>query len=352
MARGLSFQSTYSCGRTGACCTADWPIPVEADRLARWQAAAATGQLAGRSWPAADTWVADDPRLPRGGPPLLAHPGHRCVFLASDGGHSCRIHAALGHEALPLACRQFPRVSVVDPRGVSVVLSAYCPTAAALLSTDGPVSILETSAAFPAAGEYIGLDARHGWPPILRPGVLMDWPSWWEFERRAVDLLGNSARSPDEGLARLTLAVERTRAWRVEDGPLEAAVTAAFDDALDAPHATRVFTDAELAARVTAVETAIPYAFRPVHAPVRAPRETPARVLRYLATHAFANWAIHLGEDLRVWLASLETAYALVTFGLSAREADLRLRHLLPGLPAGDLRPVRRRGRAGSGAAP
>ncbi len=64
-------------------------------------------------------------------PALLATAHGRCVF--HDPAGRCAIHSALGHDALPVACRQFPRVSVTDPRGVSVTLSHYCPTAAALL---------------------------------------------------------------------------------------------------------------------------------------------------------------------------------------------------------------------------
>ena len=64
----------------------------------------------------------------------------------------CRMHATLGHDALPLACRQFPRVTVEDPRGVSVTLSHYCPTAAGLLERDtaAPFTIVLDPPAFPA----------------------------------------------------------------------------------------------------------------------------------------------------------------------------------------------------------
>lgn len=86
---------------------------------------------------------------------------------------------ALGHDALPLACRQFPRVTVLDPRGASVTLSHYCPTAAGLLKDDGPVAIEINGATFPPGGEYVGLDAQDALPPLLCRDVLMDWESWW-----------------------------------------------------------------------------------------------------------------------------------------------------------------------------
>ena len=82
-------------------------------------------------------------------PTLLATAHGRCVF--HDPAGRCAIHSALGHDALPLACRQFPRVSVTDPRGVSVTLSHYCPTAAALL--DGGNALRASSPTYsPCAG--------------------------------------------------------------------------------------------------------------------------------------------------------------------------------------------------------
>ena len=49
---------------------------------------------------------------------------------------------------------------------------------------------------------------------------------------------------------------------------------------------------------------------------------------RFLAAHAFANWAIHLGTGLESWLVSVETACAFLQAGAGVRHADLVLRHL------------------------
>lgn len=332
MPRCLSFHAAYRCGRTGACCTSNWPIAIEADRLARLRAAIATGALRAPAVPS-HGWLAPADQ-PVDGPPgaeipaILATSAGRCVFLDSQGEHRCRIHSALGHEALPLACRQFPRVCLHDPRGVSIALSAYCPTAAALLSTPGPVTIVEAPPAFPEGGEYVGLDARAGWSPILRPGVLMDWPSWWEFERRAVDFIANIAGSPEAAMAGIREATERTRSWTVDDGPLFRRIGSAFDQIACGISGTYCLTPAARARRVAEVEATIPSEVRPVSAAPSAARESPDRILRYLASHAFANWAIHLGEDLRAWFMAMEAAYALVASGFDVREADLRLRHL------------------------
>jgi hypothetical protein len=322
MARCLSFQATYRCGRSGACCTSNWPIPIEADRLARLQAAISQRQLS--PYGSNEGWVTSP-----GPPAILATAAGQCVFYRTDHAPpDCAIHAALGHDALPLACRQFPRVSLLDPDGASVVLSNYCPTAAALLDTPGPVTIVDSPVAFPAIGEYVGLDAREGWPPILRPGVLMDWASWRAFETRAVRLIANDAPSPEDALARLAVIVERVRAWRPDEEPLDVRIDRAFDDGAHDRPAALDSTDIE--ARVQAIHARIPLTWDVQPQPVTPTREPTGRALRFLTCHAFASWHMLLGEDLRAWLDALRDAHALLAAGFGVREADLWLRHLTP----------------------
>ena len=196
--RALSFHATYRCRHSGACCTSNWPIPIEADRLARVRAALASGSLRVPRSGAADIFThetTDDGAL-------LGVSHNACVFFDVGAGHLCAIQRVLGHDALPLACRQFPRVTVADPRGISVTLSHYCPTAAAMLASESPVTVVTSAAAFPNDGEYVGLDATTSLPPMLRPGVLMDWESWWDVERLAVTHLsrhdGDSGGNADE----------------------------------------------------------------------------------------------------------------------------------------------------------
>jgi hypothetical protein len=66
-----------------------------------------------------------------------------CVFYRTAPAGSCDLHHALGHPALPLACQQFPRMSVTAGGRTSVTLSHYCPTARALLDSSSTVSIVE-----------------------------------------------------------------------------------------------------------------------------------------------------------------------------------------------------------------
>ena len=244
---------------------------------------------------------------------------------SADGGR-CRIHAALGHDALPLACRQFPRVSVHDPRGVSVTLSHYCPTAAALLDADPdvPPAVVTSAPAFPAAGEYIGLDARTALPPLVRKGMLMDWESWWECERLAVELIGR-AEHPAAALHRLRAATSDIARWSPADGDLTERVVDAFLRAEVAPASAGAPDSARLVAEVFA---SIPEDVRPDRLPA-GPRPSNAATIRFLAAHAFASWAIHREHGLASWMESIETASALIDAGAGVRQADLLLRHLV-----------------------
>lgn len=308
----------YRCAHAGACCTASWPIPIEADRLAAARAAMASGRLKA----AGGTPPFESPDgAPEGTPAIVAVAGGACVFYDAGAARHCRIQTALGHDALPLACRQFPRVSVHDPRGTSVTLSHYCPTAAGLLAQPDAVSIVVDAPAF-RGGEYVGLDARANLPPLLRPDMLMDWESWWAWERQAVALIDRMTEPPDQVLARLGAAVESLRSWRPDDGPLGAAVERAFNGAArQAP--ARPSHDRLL----SEVFEAVPAEWRP-RTLARDTSMPDALARRFLAAHAFASWTAHLGRGLRSWLRSLEAAAALLASGMGVRQADLLLRHL------------------------
>ena len=256
-----------------------------------------------------------------GGVPTLRHTDGRCVFRDA-AGRRCRLQLRHGHAALPLACRQFPRITVIDPRGPSITLSHYCPTARALLASTSDFAIVDTAPAFPAGGEYEGLDVSAALPPLLRPDMLMDWVSWWHWETLAVGLFA-ADDDLQRVLGRLHVAVEAVAGWRPGDGGLDAAVSTAFARARTSavnwrpPAIDDVVEDV-----VEAIPEGVTFD-RPE--PGAAP--APAILRRYLAAHAFANWTAHLGTGLHAWLRSLEAAYVLAShFGI--RQADLWLRHL------------------------
>src|SRR5215471_5593874 len=166
----LNIHAPYRCRHAGACCRSAWVIPFE------------DGTIAARD----------------------AHGA--CTFLDGPTG-LCSIHRDGGVQALPVTCRMFPRVVLQDRRGTFISLSHFCPTAASLLfEATGEVSIVDAPPALAGIGELDGLDAREEWPPLLRPGVLMDLESYGAWERRAVTALTSGDAAPADALAALAHA--------------------------------------------------------------------------------------------------------------------------------------------------
>ncbi len=321
MVRVLSFHAPWRCQHTGRCCTSNWPIPISTSEAARLDDGLRAGRLAPApaDAPAVESIAADS---------LLMGRRHgRCVFHDRHAAGGCRIQRALGHDALPMACRQFPRVSVRHPGGVSVTLSHYCPSARALLDDAGPVSITHGAPAFPVTGEYVGLTADPEVPPLLHPRVLLDWDAWWLIETRAVTLLTEQDWA---GLTRLGIGVERLRGWSPGQSRLTDAVHGAFDMAglSDAPAWRREATADD---HIAAVLASIPDEW---HAVAQEALAAPAQALpareagRFLAAHAFANWAAYNGRGLRTWYRAIETAAALLAQTGDPGAVDLLLRHL------------------------
>jgi len=260
--RALSIHAGYRCRHRAACCTSGWAIPVEPETEERLRAALRSGTLrpaepddkpkgpldtdspvglASESGPS-DGFFRGVTGLPHGARVILrTKDAGRCVFLDPPRARSgrCAVHHDLGEETLPSACRHFPRVVTLTPLGVSVTLSHYCPTAAEMLfviprsfvspgdeesagpgmTRDAALRIVEDPPAFPAGWPYEGLDAREALPPLLRPGVLMDWPSLERWERFAVSVLSVEDRSPEAALDILATAAEDARRWTPAEGP-------------------------------------------------------------------------------------------------------------------------------------
>jgi Fe-S-cluster containining protein len=209
----LSFHAPYRCRHSGACCRAGWTIPFDHDERESVQALRLN-----RGAIASDGAAA---RLADG----------TCTFLDDNGG--CAIHEAADHLALPLSCRMFPRVVLHDGRGTLISLSHFCPTAAGLLFESGeswpPAGIVEAPPALADVGPLDGLDARDAWPPLLRPGVMMDLDSYAAWERLGVELLTREGIAPDVSLDALAAATGRiVRWWPGTATPLLHAVRDAF----------------------------------------------------------------------------------------------------------------------------
>ncbi len=295
----LSFHAPYACRHSGACCSAGWDIPIEHVRVRAIEDAIGAGRLA-----APVRWM----RVVAGAPDdvagvLQVGNAGRCVFHQAPG---CAIHGALGHAAIPSACQHFPRIALIDRRGVFVTLSHYCPTAATLLmDAVEPVAIVEGPAVLPDGGAPEGLDARDALPPSESPRRLLDWDGYSAWERQAVATLCSDL-SPDRAL-----------------------------DVLH-PGARRVPDDALLAVVRDAVPPAI--ACPSLSVPQNPGPDLPAPIAgRYLAAHAFASWTAYQGNGLLATVLYLRTVLAVVRSELvrrdspvdAIRHSDLLVRHLI-----------------------
>jgi hypothetical protein len=195
----LSIHADYRCRHAGACCTAGWEIPVEVHRQ------------------------------PLIGAATLSTAGG-CRFFDADGQRLCALHRDHGHDALPMACQQFPRRVLLDDRGAHISLSHFCPTAASMLFRDDvPLEIVANPPAFPGDAPYEGMDARGALPPLLAPDVLMDLESYSAWEREAVCLFARDNCTADQALAALASATSTLSKWRPGGESLLDAVNYAFD---------------------------------------------------------------------------------------------------------------------------
>jgi Fe-S-cluster containining protein len=340
--RALAIHADYRCRSTGACCSSGWEIPIEPEPEERIGAGLASGRL--RVLRRAGSGTVSGWRRPRAGLPhgarvaLLQDPDGTCVFLDPES-RLCGVHRDAGADALPSACRHFPRAATLTPLGVSVTLSHYCPTAAALLfRAERDLEILEHPPAFPPSWPWEGLDARQALPPLLRPGVLMDWSSLERWERFCVSVLAEEGRGPEGALDVLSGAAEEARRWTPKrgafgecfEGVLEGAVGhgnapqgPAFPGAMrkgfksarnPANRGSRAW---RLVADTVSHRELLPPAPEGLDeadhqwvAPQWPTLATPVR--RWLAAKAFASWVALQGEGLRTTAASLRVALAVL----------------------------------------
>lgn len=288
MAKCLSFHAAYKCRQSGVCCSAGWKIPFDAAEL----------HTVGRLTLAGGTIQ----RTSTGGSALLER--GRCTFLEKDAGgtHACEIHRVGGHAALPLTCRMFPRIVMHDPRGTFISLSHFCPTAVSMLFDAAPaVAIVDAPAALRGSDPLDGLNARDVWPPLLRPGLMMDLESFTTWERLSVELLTREGVAPREALRQLQTTTSAIIDWSPgSEVPLEHVVRDAF--ALVAP-ATSVLAPFDSA------------------------------VKRWLAARLFGTWIAYQGNGLLTIVRYLRACFDAfsVEFARDAnpREAIRRADHLI-----------------------
>jgi Fe-S-cluster containining protein len=218
----LSLHAGYACRHSGACCTAGWTIPIERPAFDRVRAHIGDAQSAlnfRRRGP-----------LPEGAAAIVGvREDGACAFYESDRGRLCAIHRELGADALPSACRQFPRVVVHDPRAMRISLSHFCPSAAALLLSSSRPTIITAPPNVDLGGAVDGLDAREALPPLLQPEMLMDFDGYAAWEAHAIDVLGRDDLSSAEAIATIAAATNDLERWRPGHTPLTDAVAHAFE---------------------------------------------------------------------------------------------------------------------------
>lgn len=393
----LSPHATWRCRHSGACCSSNWPIDIDTTRRDRIAQAVRDGAIAipvdaapfdapeesgdeadmpgalragadtpstqatdARHRPCAGAAARNAARAAGGDvhPIILGRTAHgECVFHDS-AARRCRVHGALGHEALPLACRQFPRVCLIDARGVRVSLSHYCPSAAArLFADDVPLTIVRAPESFPAGAEYDGLDARDAFPPLLRQGVLMDWDTVDALEQLGVACFAAETESPEAALDRFAAVCEALRGWRASDGPMVdrlRAIAADFPASGGARSASyeqhaALLDWSEILKRDAEVRAADPSAHDDTFSPATASEEqqpdsrnTAAErlasaylthvapvwseltrpVCRYLAARLFGSWSWYQGQGLRSLVRSLDAALSVLRIEAARQASD------------------------------
>jgi hypothetical protein len=241
----------------------------------------------------------------------------RCLFHSAG----CEIQRALGHDAIPSACRHFPRQCLIDARGVSVTLSHYCPTAASLLFAHaGGVEIVEGPP--PVIGHPEGLDARDALPPLLTPRVLMDVASYTAWEAHMIRVLAGSpddCRSPEDVLALLEEHAQSIATWRPGDVPLIEAIHSLpshghREAGVDFSTERRLFDLARSSLAPTHEWPDAPdegvVCWRRYVAPEWLRYAVVVR--RFLAAHAFASWMAYEGNGVRSIVNSIHLALAVL----------------------------------------
>lgn len=316
--RALSFHSSYRCQNTGVCCSSGWEIAVEEEVQVRLTSLLARSPGRLPNGPNGFRPMPDPPSGCRSSLKVLESTG--ACWFRDEPERSCAIHRVHGESALPSACRQFPRVCVLEPDCVSVSLTHYCPTAAGLLFDDrADFRLVSAPRAFPADWPFEGLDARGAYSPLLRPGVLLGFDGLRVLEEQAV--AGLSRGPLWSALASIETAVERARSWTPDAGPLPGLLPGYF--AVGDGDEPRV-ADPRPVLRASLTEGTSPKEelpdFRPGVPTVSALVDSVLR--KYLAARLIAAWITFQGNDLRCLTRYLRLCLDTVFLFESARGTE------------------------------
>jgi len=326
----LSVHADFRCAHSGACCASGWTIPIEHQRQRTIEEASADGRFTAPLVVEGSPFLAGEAELPDGCTSVLATDAGGCCAFYDRASGLCAVQRDLGHDTLPSACQHFPRVCLIDDRGVSMTLSHYCPTAAGMLfDAHGPLTIVENPGLADQDVQWEGLDVRGDWPPLLQPGRLMDLDAYDAWERFAVGVFSRDDVGPEEALALLGDAAERVRTWTplatgesLTDRVRRESITALaarlpFRDAGSVPGPEEWLADHDLVR--SSLEPGLE-ALPPPDNLARIDRRwvgeawsafaLPLR--RYLATKVFASWLAYQGHGLRTIVRGARLALSVV----------------------------------------
>jgi hypothetical protein len=202
-----------------------------------------------------------------------------------------------------------------SPLGVSLTLSAFCPTAAGLLFEQGSFGVTTVN----VGRHYEGLDARDVMPPLLRANMLMDWEGVARWEELAVGILSDLRDDVERAVAIIEHAsAETCERWTPAAGAIAGSLSDAFARARRRQSGARPTASRQVASE--------PFA-------------------RFLASHAFACWPMYAGQGIAGAIDHLQTVRATlheesarlasdarraldaVLLKEAFRQTDLRLRH-------------------------
>ena len=220
-----------------------------------------------------------------------------CVFYERDR-RRCAIHRQAGPTALPTACRNFPRITLADRRGVFITLSHFCPTAAALLLQERDITIVEAPPSLSLNGAVEGLDATGVLPPLLRPGILTDAEGYAAWEAEAIGVWNDRRYAAEDALAIVSGATDDVCNWRPGTETLAMRARSAFDRA-------RAAWD-----RPPALQPPIEHAIK-----------------SFLAAHQFASWHAYQNGGLQAVVRAVEAAFATLGEELAPRLRSARPEH-------------------------
>ena len=319
----LDIHARYRCRHAGACCE-NWSVPAESQvveivRSRGLRRSGVAGELFVASMEAGGTRKWTVARDDRGD----------CAFFDREAGGLCIIHRDAGPEALPAACRHFPRKILVDQRGTLISLSHFCPTAAALLLTGGAPSIVEAHPPLRIPAPVEGLDACNALPPLLRPDVLCDIAAYDTWERAALAVFARPDLSFGACLEVIASATESIRGWNPGDQSLCDRLVSAFESSTSAC-ACR-WSPARAIERVRALTMGhVGDDLAPIDAFDDRWNEDAASctawfdsgMKNYLAARLFANWIAYQGRGLRTIVEWLRTCAAVVGHQLLRRAPD------------------------------